>query len=103
MILEFAGLIGRVNLSEKPPVAAQSAQPRKLLRFRVMARRALKLIGGLLAIAMLIQIVLLTTPATERLFGWLNVTREPPQEPVDMIVSLGGGYERLVWTALAYR
>jgi uncharacterized SAM-binding protein YcdF (DUF218 family) len=57
----------------------------------------------MLALAMVAEIILVSTPLPEHLYDWLSVAQELPSRPVDAIVCLGGRYERLIWTAVAYR
>jgi uncharacterized SAM-binding protein YcdF (DUF218 family) len=51
-------------------------------------------------LGMLLEIVLVVTPLTDKLYMWLVVTGQPVQ--ADYIVCLGGRDERLVWTAQAF-
>jgi uncharacterized SAM-binding protein YcdF (DUF218 family) len=78
----------------------ETVVPLRRRRLRRAAARLIRTLAFLLAVAMLLQIVLVTTPATEQLYGWLSVTQDP--QPADVIVCLGGRHERLVWTARAY-
>jgi len=68
--------------------------------FRALAR----LYAGIraaLALVMVLFIVLICTPVTDKLYQWLDVTQPPTQ--ADWIVCLGGEPGRLVWTVDAYR
>ena len=49
---------------------------------------------------MFLQLVMVFTPLSERLYKWLAVTSRP--QKADYIVCLGGDYERLLWTASLY-
>lgn len=55
----------------------------------------------ILTLALLLFIILLCTPLTEKLYAWLNVTESPTQ--ADVIVCLGGRAGRLIWTVDAYQ
>lgn len=67
---------------------------------RVIVRWYYRLLT-LLALVALFQLVLITTPVTESLYEWLDVTSEP--RTADVIVCLGGDTGRLIWTVDAYR
>ncbi len=56
------------------------------------------LYGSLLCVLLLI--VLIVTPLTDRLYLWLTVTQPP--EKADVILCLGGRTERLFWAAELY-
>jgi len=58
-------------------------------------------VRGCLALGMLLLIVLIFTPITEKIYFWLDVTE--PLTQVDYIVCLGGDTGRLVWSVHAYR
>ncbi|NLX20806.1 MAG: YdcF family protein [Phycisphaerae bacterium] len=55
---------------------------------------------ALFAVVALLQIILVCTPITDRLYRWLDVTK-PPQQ-ADLIVCLGGNEARLLWAVDAY-
>lgn len=94
------------EMQEKPgqhPMAGQEeAKPTvKTSRPRRLAARLYRLVRGGLALAMLLQIILICTPLTDGLQNWLNVTE--PVQPADMIVCLGGGDHRVLWAADLFR
>lgn len=66
---------------------------RKPGRIRRVAGWVLRATRNLLAIGMLAQLVLIFTPATERVYDWLSVSVASP-ERADYIVCLGGGSGR---------
>ena len=72
-----------------------SGRPRGLLG---RLRRA---IVGLLALAALVQIILVFTPVGDAVSGYLVVGEEA--RPADFIVCLGGRDQRLLWAADLYR
>jgi uncharacterized SAM-binding protein YcdF (DUF218 family) len=82
--------------------AAQASVPLPLRpsRLRRLIGSVYRLIRNSLAAGMLLLLVLVTTPITERLYKGLLVTG-PPQE-ADVVVCLGGRHERLLWTAECY-
>jgi uncharacterized SAM-binding protein YcdF (DUF218 family) len=83
--------------------AARSGAPRS--RWRRAIRRVYAVGRAGLALAMLCQIALLGvvvfTPVTERVLGWLDVTEGPA--PADAILCLGGRDRRLIWAADLFR
>lgn len=70
-----------------PPVAPRRGLVRRLLGW------GFRTVRNLLALAMLLEIVAVFTPATERVYGWLSVD-DPSPEKADYIVCLGGGHGR---------
>lgn len=76
------------------------SQPRRSLPVRSI-RWIYRKVRMLLVLFVLLQLVLVFTPATERLYNWLDVTGAP--EKSDLIVCLGGDPARLVWAVEAYR
>ncbi len=79
-------------------VAAPATRPAS--RIRRFFRRVSRGIILTLALGMLLQIVLVTTPLTDKLYFGLVVSSEPV--PADVIVVLGGRHERLIWAATAF-
>jgi len=80
---------------------AAGAMPPAERRSRRFASRLRRLIAGLLALAMLAQLVYVFTPVGDVVSNWLVVLQEP--RPADFIVCLGGRDERLIWVADLYR
>jgi uncharacterized SAM-binding protein YcdF (DUF218 family) len=62
--------------------------------------RGYRITRGALALAMLLQLLLVFTPVTEWLFTRLMVTVSPAK--ADAIVCLGGGWGRMFWAAELY-
>jgi len=78
----------------------QVPAPKPWLPFRVI-RRTYRLTRATLILIALSQIVIVLTPAADRLYEWLDVTAPPAKS--DYIVCLGGNPARLLWAVDAYR
>jgi len=70
-------------------------------RWRRLAGLLFRSLRNLLAAGMLLEIVMVVTPLTEKVYLWLSVTG-PPQK-ADVIVCLGGNTAREVRAAWLYR
>ncbi|MBP7936582.1 MAG: YdcF family protein [Phycisphaerae bacterium] len=79
---------------------AQAPGPKAWLPIRIL-RRGYRLTRAALVLIALTQILLVLTPAVERLYAWLDVTKPPAK--ADYIVCLGGNPARLLWAVDAYR
>lgn len=77
---------------DSSPVAPPAA-PVKRRRFRRTVSLLFRAVRNLLALAMLVQVVMVLAPVPERLYKWLSVA-EPSPGKADFIVCLGGGYGR---------
>src|SRR5207247_3413177 len=88
------------GVSTPPDSDASPAPNPGISRLRRVVSRLMKICLYVLAAGMAVQILLVTTPAMDRLYGWLIVTQDP--QPADVIVCLGGHLERLLWTVKAY-
>lgn len=82
----------------RPP--GQAAVPKPWLPIRLL-RRTYRLTRLALVLVALTQIVVVLTPAGDRLLEWLDVTTPPVK--ADYIVCLGGHPHRLLWAVDAYR
>jgi uncharacterized SAM-binding protein YcdF (DUF218 family) len=80
--------------------APEAPAPKPWLPFRIV-RRTYRVTRATLILIALTQIVLVLTPAADRLFEWLDVTAPPAK--ADYIVCLGGNPARLLWAVDAYR
>lgn len=80
-----------------PPPTAQATTPRRPSQVRRLATRAYRVTRGALALAMLLEVLLVCTPLTETLLGGLVVTE--PAAPADVIVCLGGDLSRVAIAA----
>ncbi|HOA75376.1 MAG TPA: ElyC/SanA/YdcF family protein [Phycisphaerae bacterium] len=81
--------------SDSPGLSAAPSKPRQLRRWAGWLFRTTR---NLLALAMLLEIVMVLAPLPERVYYWLAVGQPPPKE-ADYIVCLGGGTGREVKAA----
>ena len=84
----------------KGNVGPQIPAPKPWLPFRIV-RRTYRLTRVSLILIALSQIVIVLTPAADRLYEWLDVSAPPVK--ADYIVCLGGNPARLLWAVDAYR
>lgn len=83
------------NAPDTTPAPSKGPWPRRLLR------RAFLSLVGMLALGMAAQLLFVFTPLTEALHRRLIVTQPPAK--ADLVVCLGGSYDRLFWTAQLMR